>query len=257
MYTKEKNDAIIEKWSQRAASRGDGDVSPDGVYFKGDYKQDADSDYIYRESGDEDKQWNEAETRILFVSKDPNEEDNAYDFRSYNLMRNPDGSLSFGCRFNKNLLRITAGLASLTKDGYPSFAEVQDEEFVNRKWDETAVARINVKKHSGGSSVSDGELKESIANYGDLILEQLSLHNPNFIVCCGASNVLRDVVVKDYLGEDPEEIKSESDNWIYYSPSKKVWVIHSYHLNPRSVITDAELYETIMSNLQKSLQKHA
>lgn len=255
-YSFEENDKIIKKWRERAASRGDGDISSDGVYYKGELYIDPNSNQMWRYIGEEDKQWASAKRRILFVSKDLNEADNAYDFRSIDLTHNTDKSLSFGCRFNNNLLRLTTGLSLLNQDGYPSYEEVNNIEYVNRIWDNTAIARINLKKHSGGPACPNPTLLDSINNYQDLILDQIKLLDPNIIVCCGGSGIIKDFVIEKYLGEKPASIKSNSDNWIYYSPSKDIWVIDSYHLNPRGYSTDKDLYENIMKYFHAGLIKN-
>ena len=256
-YSFEENEKIIQKWRDRAAKDGDGDVSSDGVYYKGELYLEPNSNQMWRHVGEEDAQWATAKRRILFVSKDSNEADNAYDFRGIDLTHNTDRSLSFGCRFNQNLLRITTGLSAITKDGYPSFKDVNNIEYVNNIWHDTAIARINLKKHSGGSSCSNSKLSESIEKYQDLILDQMKLLAPNIIVCCGGSGIIKDFVITKFLGiENPKDIKSETDNWIYYSPSKDVWVIDSYHMNPMGNSTDEELYENIMKYLLEGLKNH-
>ena len=255
-YSYEENKKIIEKWRERATKDGDGDISPDGVYYKGKLYLEPNSNQMWRYTGEEDEQWAKAKRRILFVSKDMNESNNAYDFRCLDLTHNPDGSLSFGCRFNNNLLRITTGISLLTKEGYPTYDEVNDIEYVNKVWKDTAIARINLKKHSGGSSCPNNILRESIDKYQDLILEQMKLLAPNIIVCCGGSGIIKDFVIEKFLEEKPEDLKSETDNWIYYSPNSDVWVIDSYHMNPMGHSTDQDLYENIMKYLQDGMKKH-
>lgn len=255
-YCFEKNDEIIREWRDRAAKAGDGDISSDGVYYKGELYLEPNANQIWRYSGDEDAQWTSAMRRILFVSKDLNDSDNAYDFRSLDLTHKTDGSLSFGNRFNNNLLRITAGLSTLTKNGYPSFEDVNDVEYVNQIWQDTAVARINVKKHSGGSSCSNPTLLKSIDKYQDLILKQIKLLDPNIIVCCGGSGIIKDFVIEKFLKEEPKSLKSVTNNWIYYSSSKDVWVIDSYHMNPRTNSTDQDLYENIMKYFFEAINKY-
>ena len=255
-YSFEANEKIINKWRDRAAKDGDGDVSSDGVYYKGELYHEPNSNQMWRYTGDEDTQWTNAKRRILFVSKDSNEDNNAYDFRSIDLTHNTDGSLSFGCRFNRNLLRITAGLSMLTEDGYPPYEEVNNVEYINKVWHDTAIARINLKKHSGGSSCSNETLLDSINRYQDLILEQMKLLAPNIIVCCGGSGTIKNFVIEKFLQEKPVDLKSETDNWIYYSPSSDIWIIDSYHMNPRSNSTDQDLYENIMKYFHNGINKH-
>ena len=259
MYTKEKNEELLSKWAQRAVENNDGEITPDGVYFKGElydfYEGRNDYSQLWRKEGNEDCQWNNADRRILFVSKDPEEADNPYDRRGPDLFRNPDNSVSFGGRFNKNMSRITAGLSKVSKDWFPTFEEVNNVEYVEDCWLNTAVARINLKKHSGGSTIANSTLKSAIEEYKDLIIAQLDLLSPNIIVCCGGSGIIKDFIIQDYLKENPSSIKSPDDNWIYYSKDKDIWIIDSYHMQPIGNITDKDLYENIIRNFQKGLQR--
>ena len=56
--------------------------------------------------------------------------------------------------------------------------------------------------------------------------------------------------VVDNIYNDAEKL----NNWIYYSQSKNVWIIDSYHMNPRSATTDEALYNDIMSNFNEALK---
>lgn len=255
-YSFEKNDKIIQKWRDRACANNDGDISSDGVYYKGALYLEPKSGQMWRHADKQDEQWNSAKRRILFISKDLNEAENAYDIRGIDLTHKADGSLSFGSsRFNNNLLRLTVGLGAVNKDDFPTFEKVSDIEFIDKGWNNTAIARINLKKHSGGSKCANSTLQDSINRYGDLILEQLSLLSANIIVCCGGSGIIKDFVIKDFLNESPEDIKSKSNNWIYYSKDKDIWVIDSYHLQPYGHSTDQDLYENVVKNLQYELKE--
>ena len=248
MYTYDKNQEILEKWTTRATEMGDGDIYQDGVYYKGD-RYPIDNGKLERDCGGEDKQWNKACRRILFISKDPNESGNPYDMRCCELTHNADGSLVFGGRFVKNMLRITAGLATISAEGYLPWDKVNDVTFCDKVWNETAVARINLKKNDGGASIDTAVLASFAEKYKDLIVSQIKLHDANIIVCCGGSSYIKNFVV-DNIYNDAEKL----NNWIYYSQSKNVWIIDSYHMNPRSVTTDEALYNDIMSNFNEALK---
>ena len=248
MYTYDKNQEILEKWTTRAAEMGDGDIYQDGVYYKGD-RYPIDNGKLERDCGGEDKQWNKACRRILFISKDPNESGNPYDMRCCELTHNADGSLAFGGRFVKNMLRITAGLATISAEGYLPWDKVNDVTFCDKVWNETAVARINLKKNDGGASIDTAVLASFAEKYKDLIVSQIKLHDANIIVCCGGSSYIKNFVV-DNIYNDAEKL----NNWIYYSQSKNVWIIDAYHMNPRSATTDEALYNDIMSNFNEALK---
>ena len=255
MYSFKENEKILNDWRAKSEELHHGDVSSDGVYYKGSLYHNTDSNQMWRYAGKEDEQWSKAKRRILFVSKEPNEVNNAYDMRAIDLTTNTGGSLSLGCRFNKNLLRITAGLSTLTKSGYEPYNKVNDVAYVNKIWQDTAIARINLKKHSGGPTTDMNTLFENVDIYKELILKQLHLLSPNIIVCCGGSSKIMKFIIEEFLKESPEKLKSETDNWIYYSPSNDVWVIDSYHMNPMGNSTDEDLYNNIMLYLWQGFNR--
>lgn len=252
MYSFQNNQLILDKWAKRAHIRKEGEISPDGVYYKGSRYHFESNGKIFceRERGDEDALWNNSLRRILFISKDSNESSNPYDMRCCELTHNPDGSLSFGCRFVNNMLRLTAGLASLSKMGFITFDEINKIDYLDEIWEKTAVARINVKKHSGGPSISSKALSSAIEAYSDYIIEQILLLNANIIVCCGGSSIIKNFVVNNIYND-----AERTNNWIYYSPIQNAWIIDSYHLQPRSATTDEALYTNIMSNFCNALKK--
>lgn len=252
MYSFQDNELILDKWAKRAKLINEGEISPDGVYYKGPrYQFESNGKvFIERKRGSEDILWNNSTRRILYISKDPNEPNNPYDMRCCELTHNPDGTLSFGCRFVNNMLRLTAGLASISKGGYINFDEINNIDYLDEIWEKTAVARINVKKHLGGSSISNKELSSAMENYSDYIIEQIRLLNANIIVCCGGSSIIKNFVVNN-IYYDAEKI----NNWIYYSPIYNTWIIDSYHLNPRSATTDEAFYTDMMSNFCNALKK--
>ena len=250
MYSSQDNQLILDKWAERAHTRNEGEISPDGVYYKGERHQYESDGKIYceREPGNEDALWNSAKRRILFISKAPNEPDNPYDMRCCELTHNPDGSLSFKGRFVNNMLRLSAGIASLSKDGFVDYGTVNNIDYADNVWEQTAVARINVKKHSGGPSISNQQLLSSLEAYKDLIVEQIKLHEANIIICCGGSSLIKDFVVENVYN-DAEKL----NNWIYYSASHNVWIIDSYHLQARCT-SDEELYNDMMTNFSLALK---
>ena len=95
-----------------------------------------------------------------------------------------------------------------------------------------------------------------MAKYQDLILDQMKLLAPNIIVSCGGGGIIKNFVIEKFLKENPADIKSETDNWIYYSPINDVWVVDSYHMNPMGNSTDKDLYENIMKYLQDGMKIH-
>lgn len=69
MYSFQNNQLILDKWAKRAHIRKEGEISPDGVYYKGSRYHFESNGKIFceRERGDEDALWNNSLRRILFI----------------------------------------------------------------------------------------------------------------------------------------------------------------------------------------------
>ena len=116
MYSFDKNQQILDEWRKKARSEGYDDIFEDGVYYKGDRYVIESLNLYERSRGGEDRIWNNAIKRILFITKESNTSDYPYDMRCVEFTRNTDGTKSIGKRhFNRNLLRQVPVYQKLTR----------------------------------------------------------------------------------------------------------------------------------------------
>lgn len=177
--------------------------------------------------------------------------------RCVEFTRNTDGTKSIGNRhFNRNLLRLSAGLSKINMNNFIPFTEIDNVEYLDKIWGEIAVARINIKKH-GGAPSSDNKIWEKILNdekYKDLLIRQIRLLNPNVIVCCDSPGIIIDFITENLFPE-----AKKLNNWIYFDEKTKTWIIHSYHLSytqyPFADVNEEEVYSQMMDNLQKAFKQ--
>ena len=257
MYSFDKNQQILDEWRKIARSEGYEDIFEDGVYYKGDRYVIESLNQYERSRGEEDRIWNNATKSFLFITKESNTADYPYDMRCVELTRNTDGTKSIGKRhFNRNLLRLSAGLSKINKNNFIPFAEINNTEYLDKVWDEIAVARINIKKHGGAPSSNNKELQKILDDeqYKDLLIRQIRLLNPNIIVCCDSPGIIKDFIIENLLPE-----AKKLNNWIYFDEKTKTWIIHSYHLSytqyPFADVNEEELYSQMMDNFQKALKQ--
>ena len=174
------------------------------LYYKGDRYIIASLNQFERSRGEEDVIWNNSTNRILFITKESNTADYPYDMRCVELTRNTDGTKSIGKRhFNRNLLRLSVGLSKINKNNFIPFAEVDNVEYLDKVWDEIAVARINIKKHGGAPSSNNKELQKILDDekYKDLLIRQIKLLNSNIIICCDSQGIIKDFIIENLLPE--------------------------------------------------------
>ena len=257
MYSFDKNQQILDEWRKISRLEGFEDIFEDGVYYKGDRYLIESLNQFERSRGEEDKIWNNATKRLLFITKESNTADYPYDMRCFELTRNTDGTKSIGKRhFNRNLLRLSAGLSKINMNNFILFTEIDNVEYLDKVWDEIAVARINIKKHGGAPSSNNKELQKILDDekYRDLLIKQIRLLNPNIIICCDSPGIIKDFIIENLL---PEAEKLNS--WIYYDEKSKIWIIHSYHLSytqyPFADVNEEELYSQLMKNFQEALNQ--
>ena len=249
-YSHKENDAILDKWNKRSIEKSMGEIESDGVAYKGSIKTfSGDDGQVYHErmAGNEEKIWNESPRRILFIAKELNDPNNPYDSRVVVRYDEQNGIYSTD-KFIKNMLFINHGLQKMNGENYEALDREISMDELMKVWDESAVAKINVKKQPGGSTANMYEISEAIVLFEDLLKAQLSLLDANIIVCCDGSGILIDRI-KNLLYSDAIQI----NDYVWYSPHSGVCLINSYHLKPRNK-TYEEVYERVVKSFSDSLK---
>lgn len=298
MYTTEDYKMMLAMW-QVHLNRCIGEISADGIYYKGEYQNLVDNfgnKYRLRISGNEAEQWNNAERRILFICKSPlqgiRSGSRFKDTVNQDLTHNTDGNLAFPNRFNSDILRLAAGLQTVTSDGFTPYNEVNSIEYLDKMWQQTAVARINVIKDFADIITIKDKLPLAIKYFGKMLRKQIEMLDPNIIVC---ARDLRDMLchIFDncygdfvYFHQKPkiEKVSIEGiqdrrkrldainktydlnryNFWVSYSRTHNVWVINSYYCldlhdicnYPREPgLTEEEQYTKVMYYFVKALKE--
>ena len=196
---------------------------------------------------EEAKKWIHAKRRVLFLMKDTNGNPDD-DIREWHIgyETNPDGTPKPLHRFYIVLLKWLWALNEVTADHLPIFNKTK-EEYIEATW-QYPMAQVNVKKLSGGSQLSNEELREYLVddnNFG-LLSRQFQILKPNIIVCGGGSGLLCEFVInhiyQDFFFE-------KINDWCYYCTATDLLVIDSYH--PSSRISDTEKFDNMIAAVQQ------
>ena len=145
------------------------------------------------------------------------------------------GTLSYA--FYRNLFYQLYGLANTTaKDtiGYDDFCNEDAEELYMT----FPLARINVKKEAGSSSISNYALEYYLNRDQNFIKEQVTNLDADIIVCCGYSESVKDSgnLLLNFLNDKCgyNFVKQAEDNWIYFDETRNKLAINNWHLSVRS-----------------------
>ena len=251
-----ENERILEKWRKRNEERGETNFADDGIMYRGQIDDNSTERYE-SDNKQENKMWNEAPLRILFLTKDQNagEDCDAWD------VRGETGNLSYA--FFRNLMYQLYGLV-ITKSGdkvdYNSFTNEQAIELYKT----FPIARINAKKEAGVSSVSNHTLKFYIERDCELLKEQILNLDADIIICCGYSdyveesgNLLLNFLKKEcYNNLDNKDDNGwiDNDGWIYYDKENNKLAINNWHLSARK--SSEEWFNQLIDAYHCFLEKH-
>lgn len=212
-----KLDILFEKWKIESGKNGHTGFCADGLMFRGGKGKD--DNYVWREPGDENNLWLNAPKRILFLLKDTNGNPNDDNREFY-----PGGNGKIDLA-NRNIAYWFYGLLNFNEEkDAPDFDSLDFKNDVYPTFDSMPYAFVNCKKESGGSTISDGVLREHIELYTKYIKEEIEILDPDIIVCGGGSSIIKNFVIKKiYTDVDP------INNWIYYDKKNNKVIIDSYH----------------------------
>lgn len=175
--------------------------------------------------------WNKSKIKLLFLLKDCNGQSDARGYSDINS------------GFLRKVARLVYAFNKLTKNNYPPLntltADMQLDAYLNFPH-----AHVNIKKRVGGPSVSPSLIKKYAKNYKVYTLKEIDILKPNVILCGGTFNIAKEHLFQDY------QIEKICER-IYFSKSKKVIIIDSYH--PAAPRTNYELYDLILDNFIKAV----
>lgn len=255
-YTIKQNEKeLFDKWSLECPNGG--------LLFRGDFgintKPNDNGDFTWnRTSANEEELWYNSCKRLMILTKDLNDNE-LWDIREESggrkhLKKNHILSMKdlqfHGKIFHRRLNRWVFGIYEEYNGKYPSFEEVQDYKEMGLYYEKVPLVRINCKIEIGGSCVENNVLVESMHKNKTFLIEQIKLYKANIILCCGSAIFY--FLKKNYF-DDMIEV-DDSEDWIYYSKTKNIVIINSYHPSYRGRC-DKWLYDELMKKFSQSVSK--
>ena len=250
-YVKE-NERILNEWRKSNEEKGEKNFADDGIMYRGAIESTENCTERYEsDNKQENKMWNEAPLRILFLTKDQN----AGEYDAWDV-RGETGNLSYA--FFRNLMYQLYGLVN-TKPGYKADYKFTNEQAIEL-YNTFPIARINAKKEAGVSSVSNNTLSFYIERDSKYLKEQILNLDADIIICCGYSENVEESgnLLLNFLKNECgyNFIKQEDDGWIYYDDNKNSTkiAINNWHFSARK--SSEEWYNQITNAYYRFLEKH-
>lgn len=254
----EENERILNEWRESNEKRGEKHFADDGIMYRGLIKEFDYGTERFSDKEQENKLWNEAPLRILFLTKDQNagkveEEYDAWD------VRGETGNLLYA--FFRNLMYQLYGLVNTTPE-YKADYKFTNEQAIEL-YNTFPIARINAKKEAGTSSISNYTLRDYIERDKDLLKEQILNLDADIIVCCGYSkyieesgSLLLNFLKKEcYDGLDNKDDSwIDDDGWIYYDKKNNKIAINNWHFS--AMKNSEEWYDNVTKAYQIFLNTH-
>lgn len=248
-YIKENQD-ILSRWELSNIKNGENNFAPDGIMYRGIF-----SDYgtgierLPDNEGSENEKWANAPLRILFLTKDQNAGgEDAWD------VRGETGDLSYA--FFRNLMYQLYGLVNTTT------TQKADYEFTNEDaielYNTFPIARVNVKKEAGESSIKNEVLRFYLDRDKKFIKEQILNLDADIIVCCGYSDYVEESgnLLLNFLNNECgfSFERQPDDNWIYFDQALNKIAINNWHLSVR--YSSEKIYDQMMTAYKNFLNNH-
>ena len=256
----EKNDSILQKWKEHIEKfEKNPKFASDGIMFRGAIEQRSTGENErYSNPEKENELWENAPIRYLFLTKDQNAGDDekkakAWDVRSETGRSNTD-SCSIRYLFYRNLMYILYGIIN-SEDTLCGYEDFTNEQAI-QTYDNAPLARINVKKQAGGSSIDNMTLKEHIERYKEFLVEQITALDADVLICCGYSESIEDTgnIILNFLNKEIYNF-TKINEWIYYDDKTKKVAINAWHLSYRGV-SQQEFFEGLVSAYHQFVIKH-
>ncbi len=254
-YTKKdyvaENERILNEWRESNEKRGEKHFADDGIMYRGTIEEYDCGTERFSDKEQENKMWNEAPLRILFLTKDQN----AGGYDAWDV-RGETGNLSYA--FFRNLMYQLYGLVNTTPE-YKADYKFTNEQAIEL-YNTFPIARINAKKEAGTSSISNHTLRYYIERDKDLLKKQILNLDADIIVCCGYSDYVEESgnLLLNFLKNECQYnlIKQDDDGWIYYDENEKKpkIAINNWHFSAR--MSSEEWYNRITDAYHSFLEKH-
>ena len=251
----ETNDSILQKWEEHIEKVEENPkFASDGIMFRGEIDQNE----RWSDPKKENELWGNAPIRYLFLTKDQNAGDDekkakAWDVRS-EIGRSNTDSCSIRYQFYRNLMYILYGIIN-SEDTLCGYEDFTNEQAI-QTYDNAPVARINVKKQAGGSSIDNNTLKTYIERDKEFLIEQISALDADVIICCGYSESIEDTgnIILNFLNKEIYNF-TKINEWIHYDDKAKKVAINAWHFSYRGV-KQKDFFEGLVTAYHKFIIEH-
>ena len=139
---------------------------------------------------------------------------------------------SISATFNRNKAKDLL-LVSKIFDGHkPTLEELNNYEALRSFNGSFPYCWINLKKLAGGSRTSGTEVFDHFMADKDIIRWQIDISKANILICGGkiATNKGEQWIANLLIDElYPNDAFTMVNEWVYYSPSKEMYIINNFH----------------------------
>lgn len=211
------------------------------------------------------KEWMASPKRVVFLLKDQHQfgDGEKWDERIYLWLNDVDwediekkkwnvqacANRNIKGKFFKNIAYILWGLVKADRNNEWWYQEVKKHhEDVKTFFNTQPFALVECKKDPGGPICNPSVLKCHLKTYGNFLMEEIRILNPNMIVCTS------DIIYKFVLEMYPEKelVSIENHNSIRFHPNTKTLIFCSYH--PSSRKSPEMVYDGVMAHYRAFLK---
>lgn len=219
------------------------------------YKDTNDSNKFVRDGIVDEKAWNtlEAGKKILFILKEPNDEQHEKDGKmdlAYSLKDNYIKNLRRYATW-RNVFLWSIGILNTEVNMIINFNEIYKKLETGNL---NHIAVLNLKKVYGTSTANMSKIKKAAEDDRKYILKEIKLINPDIIVTANIMNILKTLIPEGQLIESFK--LNQYDDWIseWNIGDKSICIIKHYH--PQYMrFTDEKKYNDCCLSYQQYLLK--
>jgi hypothetical protein len=188
------------------------------------------------------KEYERMPKKVLFLLKEPN--DHPGDILGWDW----DKKELYQCTFFKNLAYWLYGLLHAENGTTIPFDRIKFDEVADFAI-KTPFAFVETKKHYGGATCDEKQLREYLLKYEKFLQKEIEILNPDIIIVCGKPQ--NEFIYRLFKEKDNALDKS---NTIQYDKATKRVSIYTYHPSARS--SYGEMYSNMMAQYEKFLAKY-
>lgn len=262
-------DNIFMEWQQKMKTIGDtyydenGELAftKDGVIYKNGEKTEI-----------TEQKWVNSSKRILFLLKDQHQirdkgkpfwpEDIRYWLKDGendkgDALKQKKENRELGNRFFKHLANIFWGLSKADLQNDWEYDEVVKCEYeVKEFFNAQPFALVECKKQPGDGTLDDKILIHHLNEYGDLLIREIEILEPNMIICTSPHiyNFINNAYQKQYPNDGLKRIDEKKHNSIRFHPKTQTLIFCSYHPSSFGKYGGKFNYDSVMDHYRTFLK---